>query len=117
MGVQVWDYNGRPYLVMNENDFPDECTTIRPPEGIWEPFYFDEDKQKWIGSEPNPQNNDDDPTQPEEDIDKDNEVEASIANLMFENSMLKFSMEETQTEVANLTFLVSQLVPTESEES
>lgn len=61
MAMQVYDYEGRPYLIENENDFPEKCTTIKPPEGIWEPFYFDEDNQKWIGSEP-PKKNEDNTT-------------------------------------------------------
>lgn len=60
MAMQVWDYNGKPYLITNGEDMPENCTNIRPPEGIWEPFYFDTERQVWIGSEPH--RNDEDNT-------------------------------------------------------
>lgn len=58
MGMQVWGYDGKPYLIMDNEDMPERCTNIRPPEGIWEPFYFDVEKQVWIGSEPHKKDED-----------------------------------------------------------
>lgn len=48
MAYQVWTYEGEPLLIMNKRDLPEKYTTIPPYEGIYEPFYFDEDNQQWV---------------------------------------------------------------------
>lgn len=49
---QVWLYTGEPYLAFKidgEFQYPnDEWTDVRPPEGIYQPFYFN--GNEWIGS-------------------------------------------------------------------
>lgn len=49
----VYLYDGTPYIVeLNEDgeyDYPDEgWTEVAPPEGIYQPFYFN--GNEWIGS-------------------------------------------------------------------
>ncbi|WP_337227927.1 hypothetical protein [Staphylococcus succinus] len=49
----VYKYDGTPFVVfkddVGENIYPqDEWTTVKPPAGIYQPFYFD--GNKWIGS-------------------------------------------------------------------
>ncbi|WWT40348.1 hypothetical protein [Staphylococcus phage PT1-4] len=49
---QVWLYTGEPYLAFKidgEFQYPnDEWTDVQPPEGIYQPFYFNGDE--WVGS-------------------------------------------------------------------
>ncbi|HEC2226260.1 TPA: hypothetical protein R1966_001457 [Staphylococcus delphini] len=51
---QVYLYDGTSYLVFRDIDgeykYPteDPWTEVKPPEGIYQPFYFDGDK--WIGA-------------------------------------------------------------------
>lgn len=66
MAMQVYSYDGKPILVFHRDELPEKYTMIRPPEGIWEPFYFDEENQKWIGSEPPVKDNEEDDS--EEDV-------------------------------------------------
>src|SRR5699024_873780 len=50
---QVFLYDGTPYLAFanedGEYDYPEEAwTEVTPPEGIYSPFYFNDNE--WIGS-------------------------------------------------------------------
>lgn len=49
---QVWLYTGKPYLAFKidgEFQYPlDEWTDVPPPEGIYQPFYFN--GNEWVGS-------------------------------------------------------------------
>ena len=60
---QVYLYDGKPYLAFRnedgEYDYPkDEWTEVAPPEGIYQPYYFDGDewigatREEWLGSLP-----------------------------------------------------------------
>lgn len=45
----IYLYDGTPVLIKNEDDYPDESwTETPPPEGIYQPYYFDGDE--WIGT-------------------------------------------------------------------
>ena len=61
MAYQVWTYDGEPYLIWNERDLPEQYTVIPPEDGMYYPIRFDEDENKWIGSEPS-----ESPSEPEE---------------------------------------------------
>ena len=61
MVQQVWTYDGEPYLIWNERDLPEQYTVIPPEDGMYYPIRFDEDENKWIGSEPS-----ESPSEPEE---------------------------------------------------
>lgn len=59
MAEQVYLYDGTPVLVVVDWDYPNQpYTKIPPDDGMYYPIYFDEDKQKWIGSEPPLKNSD-----------------------------------------------------------
>src|SRR5699024_1430483 len=59
MAETVYLYDGSPKLVVTNWDYPSQpYTKIPPNEGMYYPIYFDEDKQKWIGSEPPLKNSD-----------------------------------------------------------
>ena len=59
MAEQVYLYDGTPVLVVVDWDYPNQpYTKIPPNKGMYYPIYFDEDKQKWIGSEPPLKNSD-----------------------------------------------------------
>src|SRR5699024_2535222 len=59
MAETVYLYDGSPKLVVSNWDYPSQpYTKIPPNEGLYYPIYFDEDKQKWIGSEPPLKNSD-----------------------------------------------------------
>lgn len=50
---QIYFYDGTPFLVMEDKDgeleYPEgQWTDIVPPEGIYQPYYFD--GEKWIGT-------------------------------------------------------------------
>ncbi|PCF81434.1 hypothetical protein [Staphylococcus delphini] len=52
---QVYLYDGTPYLVFRDVEgeyrYPEsDWTDIAPPEGIYSPFYFNSDKNEWVGS-------------------------------------------------------------------
>ncbi|MEJ7393146.1 hypothetical protein [Staphylococcus saprophyticus] len=45
----IYLYDGTPVLIKNEGDYPDESwTETPPPEGIYQPYYFD--GNEWIGT-------------------------------------------------------------------
>ena len=59
MAETVYLYDGSPKLVVTNWDYPNQpYTKIPPDDGMYYPIYFDEDKQKWIGSEPPLKNSD-----------------------------------------------------------
>lgn len=45
----IYLYDGTPVIVQKEEDYPNESwTETPPPEGIYQPYYFDGDE--WIGT-------------------------------------------------------------------
>ncbi|WP_413481877.1 XkdX family protein [Mammaliicoccus vitulinus] len=55
----VYLYDGTPRNVISDWDYPNESYTEIPPyPGIWQPFYFDPEYQRWIGAEPPLKNSD-----------------------------------------------------------
>ena len=113
MAYQVYDYEGNPYLIWNNDDLPIEYTLIPPRSGMNYPVYFDVNTQEWyeIGGEeekPSPE-----PIPIPEPI-QDN-LEESIAQLMFDNMLTKVKLDETREELADLITKVGPLLPEESE--
>ena len=43
MAYQVYDYEGKPYLIWSDEDLPIEYTTIPPRSGMYYPVKFHED--------------------------------------------------------------------------
>ncbi|WP_336833001.1 hypothetical protein [Staphylococcus pseudoxylosus] len=59
MSETVYLYDGSPYLVSSNWDYPNvPYTRIVPGNQLYSPIYFDEVNQKWIGSEPPLRNSD-----------------------------------------------------------
>lgn len=111
MYIQAWDIrDGSPYLFFNDSDIADNTTMIKPPDGIYQPFYFDIENQEWIGSEPfhneNGSENDEDNNEEEREQDK---MEEQVAFLMFENSQLQSSIQETEEEMAGMLFSIAEM--------
>lgn len=47
----IYLYDGTPMIVQKEDDYPNESwTEMSPPEGIYQPYYFDGNEWKWIGT-------------------------------------------------------------------
>lgn len=45
----IYLYDGKPVIVQKEDDYPNESwTEMSPPEGIYQPYYFD--GNEWIGT-------------------------------------------------------------------
>lgn len=99
MVQQVWTYNGEPFLIWNNRDLPEQYTTIPPEDGMYYPIRFDEDENKWIGSEPT--------ESPSED-EQDKEAEQYIPN---ENEMMLAKAQMQVTKTAN------QLVKSQKEQA
>lgn len=103
---QVYFYDGTPFLVIKDKDgeleYPKEqWTDIAPPEGIYQPYYFD--GEKWIG------------TSYEEWLEQQpkNEVEETpddkdvlIADLTLQLMETQNTVVNLQNDMANLTLQV-----------
>lgn len=118
MYIQAWDIrDGSPYLFFDDSDITDNTTMIRPPDGIYQPFYFDTENQKWVGSEPfhneNGSENDEDNNEEEREQDK---MEEQVAFLMFENSQLQSSIQETEEEMAGMLFSIAEMTEKSNKE-
>ncbi|AAX91381.1 tail fiber protein [Staphylococcus phage EW] len=93
-----YSYNGQPYLVMDYEDLkklPSQVTQIKPPEGIYAPYYFDENQGAWIGSTKQ---------EFEEKLPKDTAVNN---DLLISQLTAKVALQESQ--ITQLKGLVSQL--------
>lgn len=99
MVQQVWTYDGEPFLIWNSRDLPEQYTVIPPEDGMYYPIRFDEDENKWIGSEPT--------ESPSED-EQDKEAEQYIPN---ENEMMLAKAQMQVTKTAN------QLVKSQKEQA
>lgn len=45
----IYLYDGTPKIINSEEDYPNESwTEMSPPEGIYQPYYFD--GKEWIGT-------------------------------------------------------------------
>lgn len=113
MAYQVYDYEGNPYLIWNNDDLPMKYTLIPPRSGMNYPVYFDVNSETWyeIGGgeeKPSPE-----PT-PTPELTQDS-TEESIAYLMFDNMLTKVELKETREELADLITKVGPLLPEESE--
>ena len=49
----LYEYNGTPHLVMVAEDLaglPENITNVPPPQGIYQPYHFDDTQGIWIGA-------------------------------------------------------------------
>ncbi|WP_274316349.1 hypothetical protein [Staphylococcus hyicus] len=93
-----YSYSGQPYLVMDYDDLkklPSQVTQIKPPEGIYAPYHFDENEGVWIGSTKQ---------EFEKNLPKD---EAVNNDLLISQLTVKVALQDNQ--ITQLKGLVSQL--------
>ena len=119
MYIQAWDIrNGSPHLFFDDSYISDNTTMIKPPDGIYQPFYFDTENQKWVGFEPfhneNGSENNEDNNEEEREQDR---MEEQIAFLMFENSQLQSNMQETEEEMAGMLFSITEMTEKSNKEA
>ncbi|MCE3022532.1 hypothetical protein [Staphylococcus pasteuri] len=112
MAEVYYSYTGKPYLVIDATDLrnlPKKVTQIKPPEGIYEPYQFDEVEEVWIGSskeefEKNLANEQSDNTESVKD-EKDLVIEdltEQLANTHTEINTLRESVMDLTEQVANI---------------
>ena len=123
MYIQAWDTrDGSPHLFFDNSDMTDNTTMIRPPDGIYQPFYFDIEKQEWIGTTLSHDKNDSEQEEcgnKEEDGDEEevrDGMEEQVAHLMFENSQLKLSAQEAEEEMAGMLFFIVEMMEKSNKE-
>lgn len=118
MYIQAWKKeDGSPSLFSSEFDIPENFVRIPPEDGLFDPIYFDEESNEWIGSEPPKIDNVIPLPEPEEeDSSKDNDTEKLLAQLMLENTIMQFSMEETRSRVELLESIIDEMNPKETDE-
>lgn len=104
MAYQVYDYEGRPYLIWSDEDLPVEYTTIPPRSGMYYPVRFHEDTQEWeeLGFPPTP------PTDiPEEETPTGSSIlEQKVALLSFKDIINTANIQQLEDKVS---LLMSQL--------
>lgn len=112
MAEIYYSYTGKPYLVMDVTDLrtlPKKVTQIKPPEGIYEPYQFDEVEEVWIGAtkeefEKNLANEQNDV--PENIIDEKDliieDLTEQLANTHTEIKNLRDSVMDLTEQVANI---------------
>ena len=102
MAYQVYDYEGRPYLIWSDEDLPIQYTTIPPRSGMYYPVKFHEDTQEWeeLGTAPTP---------PPIDTPEDNnntEHEQTIATLLYNDVINVYKIQQLEDKVALLLPLI-----------
>lgn len=94
MAYQVYDYEGKPYLIWSDEDLPIQYTTIPPRSGMYYPVKFHEDTGEWeeLGTPPNipPL-----PTPETEDIN----TEEIIALLLYNDAIKSGKIKQLEEEV------------------
>lgn len=119
MYIQAWKKeDGSPSLFSSEFDIPENFIRIPPEDGLFDPIYFDEESNEWIGSEP-PEIDNVIPLLPgpeQEDSSGDNNTEELLAQLMLENTIMQFSVEETRSRVELLESIIDDMKPKETDE-
>ena len=100
MVQQVWTYDGEPYLIWNERDLPEQYTVIPPEDGMYYPIRFDEDENKWIGSEPSETPSEEEEEETEQHIPSANEIMLAQAQMQVTkttNQLVKSQKEQAET--------------------
>lgn len=102
MAYQVYDYEGKPYLIWSDEDLPTEYTTIPPRSGMYYPVKFNPTTQEWeeLGTAPTP---------PPIDTPEDNnntESEQTIATLLYNDVINVYKIQQLEDKVALLLPLI-----------
>ena len=98
MAYQVYDYEGKPYLIWSDEDLPVEYTTIPPRSGMYYPVKFHEDTGEWeeLGTPPNTPPL---PIPETEDVD----TEEIIAMLLYDSAIKSSKIKQLEENILLLT--------------
>ncbi|MCO4356996.1 hypothetical protein [Staphylococcus agnetis] len=93
--------NGQPFLVVKNEDgesvYPEfEYTDVPVPDGLYQPFYFDVSKNKWIGTS-------------KEEFDKQHQTEEETPNREVLVAELMAQIASQDLEIKNLTKITAEL--------
>ncbi|OIJ29059.1 hypothetical protein [Staphylococcus sp. LCT-H4] len=104
---QVWLYTGEPYLAFKidgEFQYPlDEWTDVPPPEGIYQPFYFN--GNEWIGSTREEWLT----TLPDNQVEAPSESDELNTQLIMNDLEHNLKIEMLEQDIANLTSKLLEL--------
>ena len=106
MYIQAYNKeNGLPSLFESGVEIPDNYIREAPPSSLYDPIYYSEDLEEWVGAEPPTT------TEPEEIIipEEKNETEEMIAQVVLENTLIQFSMKKTSDRVEALESMVNEI--------
>ena len=105
MAYQVYDYEGRPYLIWSDEDLPVEYTTIPPRSGMYYPVKFHEDTGEWeeLGTPPIPP-----PINESEETNIDTESEKNIALLLYNDAVNTYKIQQLEDKITLLLPLIPE---------
>lgn len=103
---QVYLYDGTPFLIMPDSngvmEYPKEqWTDVKPPSGIYTPYYFD--GTKWIGNTKEKWEQ----SQPKQEIAPSKQDEINL-ELTMKNLKLESHIEDLNKDIANLTIMLME---------
>lgn len=103
MAYQVYDYEGRPYLIWSDEDLPVQYTMIPPRSGMYYPVKFHEDTQEWeeLGTPPITP-----PIEIPDDVDVNIELEKTTAMLLYNDAIKTHKIKELEDKIALLMPLI-----------
>ena|SRR5699024_8480285 len=91
----IYLYDGTPVIVQKEEDYPNESwTETPPPEGIYQPYYFDGDE--WIGTS----KEDWEKLLPKEEMSQPSASELMMASTQMQVAESSFQLRDTQKQLA-----------------
>lgn len=100
----IYLYDGTPKIINNEEDYPNESwTETPPPEGIYQPYYFDGDE--WIGTTREEWLS----TLPKQELDKPNPNDFLNTQLLSNDLEHNSKIDGLQQDIANLTAQLLEL--------
>lgn len=93
--------NGQPFLVFTDKDgesvYPEfEYTDVPVPDGLYQPFYFDVDQNKWIGTS-------------KEEFEKEHQTEEELPNREVLVAELMAQIASQDLEIKNLQKVTAEL--------
>ena len=91
----IYLYDGTPVIVQKEEDYPNESwTETPPPEGIYQPYYFD--GNQWIGAT----REEYEATLPEKEPIEPSNFEIMMASTQMQIAESSFQLRDTQKQLA-----------------